>query len=194
MEKKFPWIALASLVVILAAAFIVILANRPPEGLHGSVINPPTVAPDFSLTNQSGETISLEAFRGKYVLLFFGYTSCPDVCPTTMAVLKRVRILLGADADRLQVIMVTTDPERDTPQKLAYFMNQFDPTFLGLTGSQVDLTRSWKDYGVTVIDGGETHSSRIYLIDTRGRLRSVYPADLSAELIAADLRTLSQEK
>jgi protein SCO1/2 len=194
MEKRFIWIASASLAVIALAVVAVILVSRPAEGLHGTVINPPTAAPGFTLTSQSGATVSLEDFRGKYVLLFFGYTNCPDVCPTTTAILKRVRAQLETDAERVQVILVTTDPKRDTPERLAFFVSKFDPAFLGLTGSQADLAKSWKDYGVTVMGNGETHSSRTYLIDPQGRMRAVYPSNLAAELIAADLRRLFQEQ
>jgi protein SCO1 len=190
MEKKFFWVGTGILLLLVLAAAIDLFVVRANQNLHGSVIDPPSPAPDFSLTNQSGGIVRLSDYRGKYVLLFFGYTHCTNECPATMAILRNARSQLGAQAVDIQVIFVATDPARDTPQAVGEFLNRFDPTFIGATGTQAELQPVWADYGVTVLDGGETHSSYVYLIDPAGNLRLTYPYPSTPEEIAADLRML----
>ena len=107
-----------------------------------------------------------------------------------MAVLTQARSELGAQANSVQVLFVSTDPAHDTPQSMGEFLSRFDPTFIGLTGSLAQLQPIWKDYGVTVLDGGETHSSYTYLIDPNGNLRLTYPYPSTPEEISADLKLL----
>ena len=156
----------------------------------GSMISPPQPASDFSLTDQAGSTVNLSDFRGKYVLLFFGYTNCTSECPLTMGFLKQMHDKLGLLADQTQVIMVSTDPMRDTPAALGAFLSHFDPSFIGLTGSEEALQSVWSSYGVTVEDNGETHSSYTYLIDPQGNLIATYPLLQNADGITSDLRNL----
>jgi protein SCO1/2 len=163
---------------------------RMPQAFAGSVINPPSPASDFSLTSQTGGTVHLADYRGKYVLLFFGYSHCLDQCPATMAVLSKARSELGAQAENVQVLFISTDPAHDTEQSMGAFLSRFDPTFIGLTGSMEQLQPIWKEYGVTVQDGGETHSSYTYLIDPNGNLRLTYPYPSTPEEISADLKIL----
>jgi protein SCO1/2 len=105
-------------------------------------------AKDFALSDQDGKPRSLKDFQGKVVALFFGYTQCPDVCPTTMTELAQTKQLLGADGDKLQVLFVTVDPQRDTPEVLKAYMGNFDPTFLALRGTPDELAAMAKDYKV----------------------------------------------
>ena len=190
MQKKWLWYLLAGLALLGVVVVYSFYAIRERQAYHGSVITPPAEAVDFSLTNQKNGTTSLSDFRGKYVLLFFGFTNCTDECPATMGVLMLVRDQLKAQADKVQVIFVTTDPARDTPQAIGEFLNRFNSTFIGLTGSPADLQKVWKDYGVTVLDNGETHSTFVYLIDPEGKLRLTYPFDTRVEDYIADLKLL----
>lgn len=177
--------------VLLVAALAGILYVTPTPALRGSVIDPPMPAAEISLTDTSGRSFQLSRMQGNVVLLYFGYTNCPDECPLTMATLKLAIDRLNPDeARRTAVVLVTTDPERDTPQALGAFVGRFDPRFLGLTGKSDELKRVWKDYGVTVLDGGETHSNYIYVIDPRGKLVETLLTDVGAEDIAADIQAL----
>jgi protein SCO1 len=195
-RKVIPWIAIASLLVIGLVLAIFMFNQRPAQEFNGSLIEPPMPAPDFTLTNQLSETVSLSDNLGKYVLLFFGYTNCPDECPATMGVLMQVYDQLKAtgQADDVQVIFVTTDPAHDTPQALGEFLGRFDPDFIGLTGGKEKLENVWKDYGVTVADGGMTPSERVYLIDPQGNIRLTYPSAGNADDIVSDLKLLFAEK
>jgi protein SCO1 len=181
-----------TITLAIAALAAYLYLNQEPS-LRGSVIDPPMVAPEISLTGAAGRPLDIRALEGNVVLLFFGYTNCPDVCPLTMANLKRAKDLMGADAERARVVMVTTDPVRDTPEQLAAFVSRFDPGFVGLTDSPERLEPVWKAYGVTVMDGGETHSSYVYVIDPMGRLVETLAADADPAAIAADVKTLLQD-
>jgi protein SCO1/2 len=193
MAKKILWIALASLVIVVFVAVVISYTDRSKQAFHGSVIDPPMPAPDFTLTSQASEKVSLSDLRGKYILLFFGYTNCPDECPATMGVLKQVYSQLKDQADKIQVVFVTTDPAHDTPQALGEFLNRFDPSFIGLTGTKAELQPIWANYGVTVLDEGTTHSLRIYLIDPQGNITLTYPTASVSEDITADLNRLFTE-
>ncbi len=190
MEKRFFWIGTGILVLTVLAVGIALILVKANQSFYGSVINPPSPASDFSLTNQTGGTVRLSDYRGKYVLLFFGYSHCTEECPATMAVLAKTRSELGIQAEDVQVLFVSTDPVGDTPQSMGEFLGRFDPTFIGATGTATELQQIWKDYGVTVLDGGETHSSYTYLIDPKGNLRMTYSYPGNPEEIAADLRLL----
>jgi protein SCO1/2 len=136
-------------------------------------------AKDFQLPDQNGQLRSLKDFQGKVVVLFFGYTQCPDVCPTTMTELAQVRKQLGADADKLQVVFVTVDPERDTPEVLKGYMANFDPSFIALRGTPDQLAAMAKDFkvfykkteGKTPTSYSMDHSAASYVYDTKGQLR-----------------------
>ena len=192
MPRKTIVVGVGIVVVLLVVTIFFFLTNRP--SLRGSVITPPWTAPEISLHDQNGQPFTLSSQKGKVVLLYFGYVNCPDECPLTMAHVKLARESLGNRAQDVQVIMVSTDPARDTPQALKTFMEHFDPSFLGLTGSIPDLQKTWQDYGVTVEDGGETHSTFLYLIDPAGNIRETFLPDTEPQEIAADLRLLLREK
>ena len=190
MNKKFPIIAFGLLAIVAIAVAVTYIFNRPKTSFRGSVIDPPLPAPDFTLTNQAGETGSLSSYQGKFVLLFFGFTHCTDECPATMALLHLVREQLAKNADKIQVVFVTTDPANDKPAAVNEFVNRFDPTFVGFTGEKTTLEKIWNDYGVTVLDGGETHSTIVYLINPQGDIQLTYPSNTSPDDIAADLNIL----
>jgi len=190
MERRFFWVVTGILLVVILAAGIATIITHLPKAYYGSVINPASPAPGFSLTDQNGQSVSLSSLRGKFVLIYFGYTHCTNECPATMAILTKARSLLGNQATQVQVVFIATDPARDTPQAVGEFLNRFDSSFLGATGTQAQLQPVWAEYGVTVEDGGETHSSYVYLIDPNGNLLMTYPFPSTAEGISSDLRLL----
>ena len=154
----------------------------------------------FALTDQAGKPRTLADFSGKVVVLFFGYTHCPDVCPTTMVELKGVMQKLGADADKVQVLFVTLDPERDTAQVLAQYVPAFDPHFLGLYSDPATTLKTAKDFKVfyekrpSASPGSYTidHTAASYVFDPRGRLRLYVKHDQIGTLVD-DIRTLLRE-
>lgn len=154
---------------------------------------------DFALQDPDGKTRTLADFRGKYVLLFFGFTHCPDVCPTALTRAKEMRKLLGADAAKVQVIFVTVDPERDTPGLMREYTAAFDPTFLGLRADAEGTKRAaseFKVYYEKVPTGSSytvNHGAMTYVFDAQGRLRLGLKHTQSAEEFAADLRTLMKQ-
>ncbi len=152
---------------------------------------------EFTLTDPSGKTRTLAEFRGKVVVMFFGYTRCPDVCPTTLAELKAVKEQLGEDGKRLQVLFVTVDPQRDTPKLLAEYVPAFDPSFLGLYGDAAATAKIAKDFrvfyqkvpGKTSDSYTVDHTAGSYVFDPQGRLR-LFVRHGNAANLAADIRTL----
>jgi len=195
MPQKSFWIGLGVLAVIVIA----LLTLSPPYQIRGSVIEPSYPAPEVELSDSQGQAFSLKDQRGKIVLMFFGYSSCPDVCPTTLADLKQTRAYLEEDADATQVVFITLDPDRDTPEKIQAYTSLFAPDFLGLSGSMEDLEPIWKAYGVfreideeTITAAGYlvSHSARIYLIDQEGSLRITYTFGTPPEDIAKDIQYL----
>lgn len=187
----FLGIGIFALLAIIAGATYIYTSRAT---LQGAAINPPWPAPEINLTDHNGQPFTLSDQRGKAVLLYFGYTNCPDECPLTMAHLKLALDALGNRAQDVQVAMISTDPVRDTPQALKDFMAHFNPTFLGLTGTQDELQKVWKDYGVTVEAGGETHSLYIYVIDPAGNVRETFLPSSEPPQITSDLKLLLQGK
>lgn len=156
----------------------------------------------LALTGHDGKPRTLEDFRGKVVVLFFGFTHCPDICPTTLADMAAVLKKLGPDAARVQVLFVTVDPERDTPEVLAKYVPAFDPAFLGLTGDLAATQRAAKEFKIFYEKrpGGAPgaysvdHSAQSYVLDAKGQLRLFVRHDRIAQDLADDLRTLLKEK
>lgn len=188
MNRSFWLLAIG----VLAGLMIAITAfSLQPHTLRGSAIDPPTPAPEIALGG-----FRLSEQRGKAVLLFFGYTYCPDVCPATLGEVKQVLKGLGALADRVTPVFITVDPQRDTPEKLASYTAAFDPRILGLTGSLRELEAVWQAYGVyraeqPVKEGGQylvDHSARLYLIDPQGNMRATYAFGTSVEDVLSDVR------
>ena len=178
-----------SVAVLAAASF---LTAKP--GLHGGIIDPPLQAADIQMADFNGQSFSLSGLRGKVALLYFGYTNCPDECPLTMAHLKLAVDKLGNEAQNVRVVMITTDPKRDSPEAMKAFLGKFSPDFIGLVGTQEQLAQVWKNYGVTVEDNGATHSFFIYVIDPAGNFRETFLPDSQPADITADLRLLLSER
>ncbi|HEX9184490.1 MAG TPA: SCO family protein [Burkholderiales bacterium] len=155
----------------------------------------------FELIDHQGKPRRLEDFRGKAVVVFFGFTQCPDVCPTTLADMAIAMKQLGPDADRVQVLMVTVDPERDTREVLAKYVPAFNPQFLGLYGDLEATRRTAKEFkiffekrpGKTPGEYSIDHSAQSYVIDPQGRLRLFVRHDRITEDLAPDLRTLLKD-
>ena len=157
------------------------------------------MAPDFSLRSTAGTDLQLSRYRGKLVILEFGYTSCPNVCPESLAMLAQARQKLGALANQVQVVFVTVDPERDTADLLRKYLAAFDPTFVGVTGTPAQMEKVRQDYGITakkeMVEGSKTnyavhHSSYLYFVDRQGSLRGLMPFGRTADDIVHDARIL----
>ena len=153
------------------------------------------------LIDQHGQDFRISDHLNPLALIFFGYTYCPDVCPTTLADMVRLKRTLGVRADDVTFLMVTVDPERDTPEVLGRRLALFDPAFVGLTGERTVLQRIWKDFGVTVlreeVGGSATgyliaHSAYLYLVDQERRLRLLFPFGTPPEDIAGDFVKILQ--
>jgi protein SCO1 len=158
-------------------------------------------AKDLRLTDHNGQPRSLQDFRGKLVVVFFGYTQCPDVCPTTLAELAEAKKLMGPDGEKVQGIFVTLDPERDTPEVLKSYMANFDPSFLALRGTPEQLAAVAKEFKVYYkkVDGPTPtsytmdHSAASFVYDTQGRLRLYTRYGSGAQALASDLQLLLKQ-
>ena len=157
---------------------------------------------DFTLTDQNGLEVSLSDFKGKVILLTFGYTHCPDICPNTLFILRNVIKKLGDEADKAQVLFITLDPKRDYPERIKTFVEFFNPAFVGLTGSEEEISAVAQLYGMkfekeffeeSEIGYGIAHASIIYLIDQAGRIRRFYKLSAPTRMIADDMLRLIHE-
>lgn len=163
----------------------------------GTVYDPPQVLSDFTLPGSRGGTMSLSDLNGKWSLVFFGYTHCPDFCPTTLAEFKRVKQALNEQASEVQFVFISVDGVRDTGTALREYLARFDPDFIGLSGDDETLARIGPEYGLYYARRTDTgsqanylidHSTRSYLIDPQGRLRVTYAYDTEAAIIAASIQ------
>lgn len=193
MRRLILWLGLGVFVGLLA---IGAAAYFRPYTIRGSAIQKPTQAPDFVLS-EGNQAFQLSDNKGKVVLLFFGYTSCPDICPTTLSELKQVHQRLGADAENLSVVFITVDPDRDTPDRTAKYARTFDESFHGLSGTQEQLGPVLKAYGVYAklnkVNPTDTiyeveHSTQLYLIDPAGNLSVTYAYGTPVDDILQDVR------
>jgi protein SCO1 len=181
----------------LAAGLLVACSGDKPQ-FSAIDVTGADYAKDFALTDHNGQPRSLKDFSGKVVVLFFGYTQCPDVCPTSMTELAEVKKLLGADGDKLQGLFVTVDPARDTPEVLKNYMTNFDPTFLALYAAPEALAVIAKDYkvyykkseGKTATSYTMDHSAGSYIYDTQGKLRLYTRYGSGAQAMASDIKLL----
>ena len=176
-----------------------IAACSPQQPVFSSIdVTGADYAKGFELTDHNGQVRHLSDFAGKVVVLFFGYTQCPDVCPTSMAELAEIKKALGKDGDRLQGLFVTVDPERDTPALLKSYMANFDPTFLALYTTPDKLTALAKAYkiyfkkveGKTPTSYSMDHSAGSYVYDTKGQLRLFTRFGSGPKLLTEDIRLL----
>jgi len=193
-----------TLVLTVLASALVACGDRtgsPPSSFKSIDLSTVTWGRDFHLTDHAGKPRSLADFKGQVVMLFFGYTHCPDACPTTLAAMAQVRARLGADARRVQGLFVTVDPRRDTAQVLAQYVPAFDPSFLGLYADSTTtaaLARELKFYysaqqadaqGNYTVD----HGAGVYVFDPRGRLRLMMRPGSAVDAMAADVAQLLKE-
>ena len=196
--KKSIWLFILGLVGGLVLVFFVVLPKMRPYTFHGTVLQSPQPAPDFELNAANGQKVSLKDFEGDLVLLYFGYTFCPDVCPTTLSELSKALDILGSEAKNVQVIMISVDPQRDTPEILAEYVTHFHPSFIGVTGAPEEIAQVAALYGIfyeahegTAATGYLVdHTATVMVIDQEGHLKLVFPFGTPAEDIAADLAYL----
>lgn len=183
---------------VLAAASLVCscVAAAANPTFKAGVFEPPRMAPELALQGSDGQELKLARYRGKAVLMSFGFSSCSAVCPTTLATLAQARQLLGPQSDAVQVVFVTVDPERDDAARLKAYLGAFDSSFVGATGKPEALEAVRKNYGVSArkvaMDNGYLfdHSSSIFLIDAQGRLRGMMPYGREAKDFVHDVKLL----
>ena len=186
---------------IVAAALLALLVAACGPGnprFQASDVTGVAFGRDFKLTDHNGKPRTLADFRGKVVVMFFGYTQCPDVCPTTLSDLTAALQKLGADAERVQVLFVTIDPERDTRELLSHYVPAFNPTFLGLSGDAAATAATAREFkvlyqkqpGSTPDSYSMDHSAGTFIFDSQGRLRLFVSQGQGPELFAHDIREL----
>ena len=169
-----------------------------PRPFHGVVMQSPNLANDFTLNAANGKTVSLSEYRGKVVILYFGYSFCPDVCPGTLDNVSKALKLLGRKAEDVQFIMVSVDPERDSPEKIAEYVTYFHPSFIGITGEPDQIAELTALYGIYYEKHEGTpatgylvdHTATMAVIDKEGYVKLILPFGITGEEIASDLRNL----
>lgn len=185
----------------LSAAALLAGCKPSPVSFEGVDITGAQYGKDFPLTDAHGKPRSIQDFAGKVVVVFFGFTQCPDVCPTTLQELAEVKGMLGAQGDRLQGVFVSLDPERDTPEVLRAYTEAFDPNMVALTGSPEQIAAVAKDFKVFYkkVEGKQPgsysldHSAGLYVYDPQGRLRIYHRYGQGAPALAKDVQTLLNE-
>ncbi|MGC4190307.1 MAG: SCO family protein [Thermomicrobiales bacterium] len=207
MEKNDRRLAIlagvAALVLLVGGVGIYLFQQSRSDAkayeFKGGFWTPPHIATDLALTDQNGQPFSLEDHKGKVILLYFGYTYCPDYCPTTMSDFMQVKEQLGDRANDVEIVFVSVDPERDTPARIKEYLGFFDPSFIGLTGTEDQPAPIERDYAVSVskdsatpISAGSSfylvsHSTSLYAIDQSGNLRLTWaygtsPADVTSDV------------
>ncbi|MDB5942747.1 MAG: family protein-like protein [Ramlibacter sp.] len=198
MQRRSAFQFIAGAALVASTASLVAACSESKPQFSAIDMTGADYAKDFNLPDQDGRMRSLKDFAGKVVVLFFGYTQCPDVCPTTMTELAQVKKLLGADGEKVQVLFVTVDPERDTPEVLKAYMANFDPGFVALRGSPEQLAAMAKDFkvfykkneGKTPSSYSMDHSAASYVYDTRGRLRLYTRYGGGPQALASDIGLL----
>ena len=182
---------------MMLLATVVAQASSAAGEFKAGVFDPPRLAPDFELPGTHGKPLKIGDYRGKIVVLGFGFTHCPEVCPMTLATLAAARKELGEAAADVQIIWITVDPERDDADRLGKYVTAFDPGFVGGTGTEAQLAAVRKDYGIAAAKiknegqpDGWSHSAFTYLIDRDGKLRALMPYGHPAADFVNDLRLL----
>lgn len=173
-------------------------AGPTPTPLPGTVLDPPKPLGDFILTGHTGAPFQFSSLRGNVVVLYFGYTSCPDVCPTTLADYTRVKAILGEDTQQVRFLFISVDPLRDTPERLAMYISAFDADFLAATGDDAALRTIARDYGVFYqrvnyendVNYPVDHTASTFIVGPAGDLRAVTPYGTEPEVIAQYIRDI----
>lgn len=187
--------------IVVLAVTAMVLAACAERPWHGIVLDPASAAPPLALAGAMGRTetrLSLADWKGQVVLVYFGYTHCPDVCPTTLSDWARAKRALGADTAGVRYAFVSVDPQRDTPEIAAAYATQFDPSFAGFAPSETELAMLLRDWGIAAYPEGDprngdysvAHPAHTFVVDGEGRLRLMIPPGVRGEDLAEDLRRL----
>lgn len=190
--------SLLALPAAAAALSLLAACGKKEVSFIGSDISGTKLGQDMAMQDASGKLRTLADYKGKVAVVFFGYTQCPDVCPTSMAALAEAMELLGKDADKVQVVMISVDPERDTPEVLSAYVQAFNPAFVGLTGTPEQLSKTAKSFkayyakspGAKPDQYSMDHASSFYIIDKDGEARVLVNGRASPQDIAADIKQL----
>ncbi|WP_310571272.1 SCO family protein [Gemmatimonas sp.] len=183
---------------VLLASTVLFTACDLAGGFKGMAVDPPRDMPSFAFTRADGTRFTTSPEPGRPLVLFFGYTHCPDVCPTTLADWKRVRAKLGDEAKAVRFVFVTVDPERDTPAVAERYARMYDSAFEGVSGDAITTSRMMEAFGVAAAREAGTdatgylvsHSSQVFLVDSHGKLVALYPFGTGWDALAADLARL----
>ena len=188
------------LALALLASAILIACGPPPPPFNATEVSNLAYGKGLGIPDTDGKIRRIDDFKGQVTLVFFGFTRCPDICPTTLMRLRQVRNALGEDADKVQVLLVSVDPERDTADRLGAYVKSFDDSFIGLRPEPAQLEKVVKAFhaiAVKVPTSGDDytidHSATIYVYDRKNQLRLIAQPTLEINLFAADLKRLTQE-
>lgn len=198
INKRVAIKLMTGIALIAGGGSVLTACSEGPPGFKSVDLTGADYAKDFALTDHNGQPRRLQDFQGKIVVVFFGFTQCPDACPTTMAELAQVKKLLGSQGEKLQVIFVSVDPQRDSQPLLKAYMANFDPAFLALRPTPEQLAAMAKDFkiyykkveGTTPDSYSMDHSAGSYIFDTQGRIRLFSRYGAGAEAVAADIGLL----
>ena len=196
-----PWRSRLGSALLVACLSMLAACAPPPPPFNATEVKGIDYGRGLGIPDTEGKVRRLEDFKGEVTLVFFGFTRCPDVCPTTLMRLRQARAAVGPDADRIRVLLVSVDPERDTPEALGAYVKNFDPSFVGLRPEPADLPKVVKAFHaiaekVPVGDAGEytvDHSGTIYVYDRANRMRLIAQPDFEIAKFADDLRRLARE-
>ena len=199
MSKKAKWLIgiIVVAVLLFAGAYFAGTLLRPYK-YHGNTMESTEPPGDFTLIDHNGNRMHLSDYEGKWVILYYGYTFCPDVCPTTMMQLGRMMPLLGKDAKNVQVFMISVDPERDTPERLKEYVTYFHPDFIGLTGTPDEIADAAAPFGIYYkkkkVEGASDylmdHTASVTVLGPDGTVRLIWPYGVTAEEMAEDMKHL----
>lgn len=198
MDRRIVWVGVISFLLVGFAGIVTLLISQNVDFRGTAYVEPYPVAANFELPRSNGDVFRLTDQSEKIILLFFGYTTCPDVCPTTLAELNLALSEIPEKADQVQVVFISVDPERDTPQDVQDYVARFNPSFIGLSGSLSELETVWKNYGVfreiaqsdSAAGALINHTARVTLIDKQGNMRLSYGFGTPVEDIVHDLNLL----
>jgi protein SCO1/2 len=193
--------SLTGVLLGFAAVLLFLRLGGTPDPSYdaGYFLQDPLAAPPFSLTAHTGERVTSTGFTQKHLIVFFGYTYCPDVCPLTLSNLGRAFRKMGTDAARFQVLLVSVDPGRDTQQRLGEYLTNFDASFLGLTGPEEEIRAIAQSFGVYFARVGEgedytvDHTARVFVVSPAGEIPLTFPVTATAEEMARDLAILLEK-
>lgn len=203
MNRNISLIIIVAVLAAVAGGVIgarLLAPDEPPTLAAGTLLTQPRPLPDFTMVRDDGQPFTREDFRGEWSLVFFGFTHCPDVCPNTLFLLDRVvKQLDGSEAEAPQVVFVSVDTERDTPDVIAEYVEYFNPAFAGVTGDAANLQKLAQAMSVAYEFRPEgdsytvVHSSAVLLVDPQARLHAIFTPPLHADVIAADLALLATD-